>query len=200
VRRGRTRLLGRRLRILEGHIVVDGQDLVVVASHWTSRLRRGSAAGREKYGDQIYGRFKAMYLANPRVDFLVCGDFNDDPDDPSVTEHLHAVGDREAVLRSGDGDPLLFNLFAVRDPAKWLGTLYDRGRWFQFDQIAVSPGLLDDSGWTCDPSSAAVINTLVRPGDPKGRPWRFGSPHDKHERGYSDHFPVTVRLRVNGQQ
>jgi endonuclease/exonuclease/phosphatase family metal-dependent hydrolase len=196
VRRGRTRLLGRRLRILEGHIVVDGKELVVVASHWTSRVRRRSEPGREKYGDQIYGRFKAMYLSNPRVDFLVCGDFNDDPEDRSVTQHLHAVGDREAVLNSGGADPLLLNVFADKDPAAGFGTHYDRGRWFLFDQVAVSPGLLDDFGWTCDPASATVINTLTRPRDRKGRPWRFGSPHDKHKRGFSDHFPITIRLRV----
>jgi endonuclease/exonuclease/phosphatase family metal-dependent hydrolase len=197
VRAGRTRALGRRLRILETHIVVDHRDLVVVASHWTSRVRRGSEAGRAKYGDQIYGRFKAMYLANPQVDFLVCGDFNDNPDDPSVTQHLRAVGDREAVLNSGGQDPLLLNLFAAQSPPKWPGTHYDRGRWFHFDQIAVSPGLLDDIAWTCDTQSAAVVDTLSRPTDRKHRPWRFGSPHDKHQRGYSDHFPVTVRLRVN---
>jgi hypothetical protein len=38
----------------------------------------------------------------------------------------------------------------------------------------------------------------VRPGDKKHRPWRFGNEHEKHLRGYSDHFPVTVRLTVQG--
>src|SRR6266436_7074551 len=34
----RTKLLGRRLRILEGHLTVNGHELVVIASHWTSRI------------------------------------------------------------------------------------------------------------------------------------------------------------------
>jgi len=196
VQRNRTRLRGKRLRILEGHILVDGHELVVIASHWTSRVRGRTEGQRAKYGDQIYGAFKGMFLRNPKVDFLVCGDFNDNPDDPSVTDHLRAVGDRQAVLKS-QPEPLLLNLMAGKDTTRGWGTEYNRGRWSIFDQIAVSPGLLDDSGWSCDPDSVQVINALVRPHDRKGRPWRFGTPRDQHERGYSDHFPVTVRLQVH---
>src|SRR5262245_11714641 len=52
-------------------------------------------------------------------------------------------------------------------------------------------------GWSGDPDSVRTVNTLVRPGDRYGRPWRFGGPHEKGPRGYSDHFPITVRLSVN---
>jgi hypothetical protein len=52
-------------------------------------------------------------------------------------------------------------------------------------------------GWCCDVDSVTTVNRLVRPRDPKRRPWRFGGPHDKFDGGYSDHFPVTVRLRVH---
>jgi endonuclease/exonuclease/phosphatase family metal-dependent hydrolase len=195
VRKDRTRLHGNRQRILEGHIVVDGKELIVIASHWTSRLRKDTEKQRGHYGDVIYGTFKGMYKRNPKVDLLVCGDFNDTPDDESVTRHLRATGDREAVLNSGD-DPLLFNLFAGKDPKKF-GTDYDRGRWSIFDQIVVSPGMLDDKNWSCDPDSVTTVNTLVRPRDRQRRPWRFGNKSYRGERGYSDHFPVTVRLRLN---
>jgi endonuclease/exonuclease/phosphatase family metal-dependent hydrolase len=191
----KTQLHGNRQRILEGHIKVDGKELIIVASHWTSRLRQGSDKHRDNYGDKIYGLFRALYKRNPAVDLLVCGDFNDNPDDDSVTRHLHALGDRDAVLAAGD-EPLLLNLFAGKDRKEY-GTHYDRGRWSIFDQIAISPGLLDDRGWTCDINSVTTVNSLVRPRDRLKRPWRFGSKRDKGERGYSDHFPVTVRLRVN---
>ena len=49
----RTRLHGRRQRILEGHLVVDGKDLVVFETHWTSRLRETSEHGREDYADKV---------------------------------------------------------------------------------------------------------------------------------------------------
>jgi hypothetical protein len=52
-------------------------------------------------------------------------------------------------------------------------------------------------GWSCDPDTAKIVNNLTA--DKKGHPKRFGSQHDKidlEERGYSDHFPVSVRLHV----
>ncbi|HJT79375.1 MAG TPA: endonuclease/exonuclease/phosphatase family protein [Gemmataceae bacterium] len=199
---GRTRLLGRRQRILEGHLVVNGQELVVVASHWTSRVsskedREGS--GRDKYAEVIYGRFKAMYLRDPRVAFLVCGDFNDTPHDQSVREALHAGGSREEVRRAAArGEPVLFDLFTDLDPAQY-GTHSYRGKWFIFDQIVVSPGLLGDRGWVCLTDTVHTVRD--RTADRKGRPRDFGSPSDRlplSERGYSDHFPVTVRLALHG--
>lgn len=195
--RDRTQLLGKRLRILETHLKAGDADLVVVVSHWTSRITDEKGEARDKYADQIYGQFKAMYQTNPQVDFVVCGDFNDAPADASVSKHLHAGGDRDAV-RGYRGDwPLLYNLFADKDPKKF-GTLYYR-QWQIFDQIIVSPGMLDDRGWSCDPGSARTISTPSRPKDTLGRPWSFGGPKDKGARGYSDHFPVTVRLEVQGQ-
>jgi endonuclease/exonuclease/phosphatase family metal-dependent hydrolase len=196
----RTHLLGRRLRILEGRVKASGKPLVIIASHWSSRVGGQSKTepGRDKYGDMIYGRFKEMYLANPKIDLLVCGDFNDNPDDPSVVDHLHATSDKSAVL-TGGRDPKLFDLFtelykkgeaslyygSKRNPKKYL-----------FDQVCVSPGMLDNEGWSVDVSSATVVKQMA---DDTGRPIRFGTERDKRplsERGASDHFPVTVRLTV----
>jgi endonuclease/exonuclease/phosphatase family metal-dependent hydrolase len=193
---GKTRLLGRRQRILEGHVEVNGHELVVIASHWSSRISAKEGEGRDHYADAIYGRYKAMWKANPAVDFLVCGDFNDTPEDEAVVKHLHAGGDRRAVLQATD-EPLLLNLFAGKDPERF-GTHYYQRKWYIFDQIVVSPGLLDDKGWTCETETVRTINTLHQATDKQRRPWRFGPESNKAPRGYSDHFPVTVRLRVRG--
>jgi endonuclease/exonuclease/phosphatase family metal-dependent hydrolase len=194
VLRDKTRLHGRHLRILEGHVTVNGHDLVVLATHWTSRLTDKEGEHRGKYGDEIYGIFRGMYKSNPNVDLLVCGDFNDPPEAPSVTEHLHATGDQAAVLADGNR-PLLLDLFADKDPLRY-GTHNFRNKWFIFDHIVISPGLLDRQGWTCEVSTVKTMNSLVRPNDNHKHPWRFGNEHDKFIRGYSDHFPVTVRLEV----
>jgi endonuclease/exonuclease/phosphatase family metal-dependent hydrolase len=190
----KTKVLGRRQRILEGHVEVNGHDLVVIASHWSSRISAKEGEGRDHYANAIYGRYKALWKANPDVDFLVCGDFNDTPEDEAVAKHLHAVGDRQAVLRTTD-EPLLLNLFAGKDPEQF-GTHYYQRKWYIFDQIVVSPGLLDDKGWTCETETVRTVNTLHQPNDRQRRPWRFGPESNKAPRGYSDHFPVTVRLRV----
>jgi hypothetical protein len=91
------------------------------------------------------------------------------------------------------------NLFAGKDAQAGFGTHFYGGRWEIFDQIAISPGLLDGQGWSCDPQSVRTVNTLFQPGDKKRRPWRFGTERDRHPRGASDHFPVTVRLSVPGK-
>jgi endonuclease/exonuclease/phosphatase family metal-dependent hydrolase len=197
VKKERTRLHGSGLRILEGHIEVNGHDLVVIASHWTSRVSDERGDRRGKYGDQIYGIFKGMWKSNPKVDLLVCGDFNDTPDSAAVRKHLRATGDLQAVLQP-QADPSLYNLFADKEAGAGFGTHYYAGNWYIFDEIVVSPGLLDEEGWTCERESVRTVNSLMRPGDKHRRPWRFGNERDSGQRGYSDHFPVTVRLRVQG--
>jgi endonuclease/exonuclease/phosphatase family metal-dependent hydrolase len=187
----RTQLHGRRQRILEGHVRANGHDLVVLATHWTSRVSDSEGEDRDRYGDVCYGVFKAMYRGNPKVDFLVCGDFNDPPDDNSVTKHLHAVG--MAEFRRGGPEPLLLDLFADKVGGH-IGTHNFHGNWLCFDQICVSPGMLDGEGWSCDPSSAGIVHDLTA--DERGRPHRFGNERDRSVRGWSDHFPVTVKLRV----
>jgi endonuclease/exonuclease/phosphatase family metal-dependent hydrolase len=198
VERERTRLLNKRLRILEGHVTVNGHPLVIIASHWTSQLDKGSEHGREHYAETIYGRVRAMYTANPKVDVLICGDFNESPEDPAVIEKLHAAGKVEEVQRPGDGLRLL-NLMAGKDPNRF-GTHYFR-RWLVYDQIVVTPGMLDDEGWSVVPDSVKRVNQeLYNPKDKLRRPWKFGSPGAHAARGYSDHFPVTVELKVAAPQ
>jgi hypothetical protein len=191
----RTHLLGRRLRILEGQIVVNDHPLVVVASHWSSRLSDKDGRSRGTYGDVIYGRFRAMAKSNPAVDFLVCGDFNDPPEEESVVSHLRAIGDLQKVKRGGP-EPYLYNLMTPL-AEQGQGTHYYR-HWWLFDHICVSPGLLDDRGWSVVPGSAAIVKEMTTKG---GMPDRFGGPSDKRpysRRGAADHFPVTCRLRVAG--
>jgi endonuclease/exonuclease/phosphatase family metal-dependent hydrolase len=196
VLRDRVKLHGRGQRILEVHVNVRDQDLVLMVSHWTSRISDRDGTKRGRYGDEIYGTFRGMYHSNPKVDFLACGDFNDTPADASVTDRLHATDDKEAVL-NGVEEPRLFNLFAAKAAEGW-GTHYERGTWYWFDQIAVSRGLLDEEGWSCDPRTARAVPTPARPGDRRSPhpPWKFGGPYNKAARGYSDHFPVSVELTL----
>ncbi|HEY1379720.1 MAG TPA: endonuclease/exonuclease/phosphatase family protein [Gemmataceae bacterium] len=193
-----TRLVGPQLRILEGHIDVNGADLTVLATHWTSHVSDDQGGRRDRYADLIYRAYRDKAARDPNVDVLICGDFNDPPDSPGVTDHLHATGDRDAVLRSRPD--LLLDLMAGKDPNRF-GTHYYHSKLLIYDQIVVAPGMLDAAGWSCDPDSVMAVNTLTRPGSRVRAPWRFGNEKDStFERGYSDHFPVTVRLKVQGGQ
>lgn len=189
----RTRTHGNRQRILEGRVVVNRHELIIFASHWTSRVKETGDKGRHDYANKLYGAGNAIFLSNPAADFLIAGDFNDDPNDETVVQNLRATGNMQAVRDSRDALKL-FNLMAGKDP-KTFGTHFYR-TWHIFDQIVVAPGLLDNKGWSCNVDSVHVVNDLHRANDPQKRPWRFGGTKEKGERGYSDHFPVTVRLRV----
>jgi len=203
----RVRLLGSRLRILEVPIKVNNKELIVFATHWTSKLTDKDGHGRSKYADQVHGEYVAMARRNPDIDVLVCGDFNATPDEDCVVNHMKTQPTREDTIiasrkiqaSSGNQQWLnypLMNLFADYKQKK-AGTIYYHGKLDLYDQILVSPGMLDDKGWTCLTETAAVFNQSP-PADSKGRPWRFGSPKDhKGQRGYSDHFPVTVRLKIS---
>ena len=68
-----------------------------------------------------------------------------------------------------------------------------------YDHICVSPGLLDAAGWTCDVTSIQTVTEgMIKSGAKRRQPWRFGNEKDTIARGYSDHFPVVVKLKVAG--
>lgn len=198
----RTRKLGKAKngRVIEGHLHHNGHELVVIVSHWTSRVtdKEGDGGRRADYAEDCYGRVKAILHENPDADVIVCGDFNDEFKDPSIRNELHASDSPDEVRKSGD-EPRLLDLFARwgpdRDPP---GTIHGKGKWSVFDHICVTRGLLDDQGWSCDPKAARVFAPEELRHKYRGgfEPARFGPPNHKGPRGYSDHFPVVVELTV----
>jgi endonuclease/exonuclease/phosphatase family metal-dependent hydrolase len=196
-----TKMHGGNLRILETHVFANGHELCIIASHWTSQLKQDSGGtgndGRSKYARTIYDVYEKLAAQNPATDVLVCGDFNDNPDSPQVVEGLHATGDRKKVTKTAKG-PAFLDLFANKDPQKFGTIWFDRPQ--IYDQICVSAGMLDGDGWACDPDSAKTYTDgLIRPGGTRRQPWRFGDPARNlrdADRGYSDHFPVLVTLKV----
>jgi endonuclease/exonuclease/phosphatase family metal-dependent hydrolase len=184
-------------RILEVRCEAGGKELIVLASHWTShKTDEGSAGKRDRYASIIYGVSERIFRTNPKADILVCGDFNDGPDAEPVVSELHAGGDSGKVAASRHELQFL-NLMAGKDPQRY-GTHYYK-KPVIYDQVCISPGLLDNEGWSCDPESIHTeTEGLIRPGATRRQPWRFGNRRDSVNRGYSDHFPVTVKLKVEG--
>jgi predicted extracellular nuclease len=196
------KLLKKPLRILETHLYVNQKDLCIIASHWTSQLKQRDGSdgddGRANYANTIWDRVAEIVAKTPDADFLLCGDYNDTPDAEPIFKNLGAIGDVTKVKPAAK-DPFLLNLMHGKDPAKY-GTLYYNGKPLIYDHIVVSPGMLDGSGWSADPKSVATYTDgLMRKGATRREPWRFGDP-DKDikdaDRGYADHFPVVVKIRV----
>ena len=108
--RGAREFAGRR--ILEAHLEADGAPLVVLASHWTSRLRGDTIEKRAGYARRpLRSVPRAPPATIPSIDVILSGDFNDEPDDPSLRDDLHAVAD-PALVREDEPEPNLLDLAA----------------------------------------------------------------------------------------
>lgn len=189
----RTRKLGSGglRRILEGHIISGEYELTVIVAHWTSRVSDAQGVNRMKYAESCYGRYRAILHENPNAAVIICGDFNDDIQDASLKTGLRIVTDRESALAAREPRPL--NLMAGFDRRKE-GTIYYRG-WSVFDHIHISRGMLDGPGWRAVPESIAIFATDAMREGKNGEPKRFQRKFPL-TRGYSDHFPVTVQLKI----
>ena len=201
----RTKKFGPRAiqRTLEVHFDVAGHELIAIASHWTSRLKEGNDRNRYRYAEAIYGETRAILTSNPDADVLVCGDFNDEFRDASMQDGLQVTADAKICIEAQT--PRLLSLMAkfdgTGDPK---GSIYGAGHWSVFDHICVSRGLLDGRGWTADISTTRIFGERFLTREVKGRdgvrhePVKFRDDRLKGEYGYSDHFPVMVKLRVEG--
>jgi len=185
-------------RILEVHLEAEGVPLVVLASHWTSRIRgeEASAGKRIAYAEILYARYLALRRRHPGIDVILAGDFNDEPSDPSVREFLHATSSASLVY-PGDPDAPTKMLDLVTIPRlRGQGTYYMSGRREFLDHILAPPELLDNVGWAVRPETIAVADFPALRKTPSGPPWKFGSAKQVGARGFSDHFALSVRLRL----
>ncbi len=179
-----------------------GQPLTLVVCHWKSRWggREATAPTRQKLATVTRGIVDGVLTRRPESAVMVVGDFNDDFEDPSVTEHLLSVPDKERVLADGDAR-CLYNLHAGL-PAASNGTFYYRGgrTWNSFDTMSVSRGLLTgESSFTVMEDEYAIIAEPFMV-TTNGTPKAFRKVYDRktkrrpYQEGYSDHFPVRAVL------
>lgn len=167
-----------------------GERINVIVNHWPSR--RGGPVKSE------YRRVHAAKLtksiadsikkADPNAKIIIMGDFNDDPFNESIKKVLGATKDIKELKSANYYNPLANKL------TKTEGSLCYRDEWFLFDQIMLTPNLVN--GKKLQFSSATLFNDesiQVQGGKYDGHPLRThaGSIYLK---GYSDHFPVFIKL------
>lgn len=172
---------------------ITGADTIhIFVNHWPSR-RGGEAATvwkRAKAAEVCRKVIDRLVKDNPTVRYIVMGDLNDDPPDPSITKTLGAVGSKQAVQPGGMYNP--WSAFYK----KGIGTLGHNDSWSLFDQIILSYGFIQPAakGWQF--YKAEVFNRSFLKstfGKYKGYPHRsFSGSTWVH--GYSDHFPTLVYL------
>lgn len=212
-----------------------GEELVVIAGHWPSRSRgryesepvRIAVAEHTaflvedhvKVQPEEYERLRAasdIQTVRDRWErrVLVVGDFNDEPGDRSVVEHLQASNDLDRVIgptNDIDGfedetadyraqDVFVFNASWKFAGGRMTGTFFLDGttqggkatnRYQVLDQMVASRGLVSGAGVALDLNSVDIFRDPIV-ATSSFRPRRY----DKSTRkGTSDHLPVTAVLR-----
>lgn len=188
--------------ILEVWLDVDGHDLAVFANHWKSRA---SDAEIEKVRVQNAGVLRArldeLRAENPRVDFILGGDFNSDynqsyrysyMEKTGVNDVLRSTGN-EAVVAAGHPEKI-YNLWH-EVPVDQRGSDTFRGFWGTLMQIMISPGLYDYNGVQYVDNSFEVGRFPGKNVYPNSlTPIRWNSFGDGM--GYSDHLPISMQFKV----
>jgi endonuclease/exonuclease/phosphatase family metal-dependent hydrolase len=173
--------------IVEAKLHRDGSDLFVFVNHWPSR--RNPESQRLKAAEVLRKRIDAILAADPKADIVMVGDFNDEPDNISLRDHLRATPSKDKLV-----DGALFNSTASLAADK-KGTFFYENEWELIDHIIVSPGLLDEVGFQLkDGSTERIVRPelMYQPPYPKAlaRPSTSYSKNSFHKNGYSDHIAL----------
>ncbi|GAA0445937.1 endonuclease [Actinoplanes capillaceus] len=174
-----------------------GQILVVFGNHWPSRSggQFESAGYRHIAGETLaYFHSRALEVLGPGTPALAMGDFNDEPFDVSMVKHALSTRQRRRVIEADT--PRLWNLMwpetGVPD-----GSFYFENEPNQLDQFLVNVNMAGDADpLRVDPASVEVLRfpgTVDTGIYPKPRPFG-GMGHDVDVTGFSDHFPIGMRV------
>lgn len=171
--------------------MLDGEKIHLIVNHWPSRSggEARSRPKRMKAAELNKHIMDSLFSEDPYAKIISMGDFNDDPNSPSVKEVLKAKEDRDELRIKELYNPMeaMFK--------KGMGTLAYRDGWNLFDQIIISTELTkkDYSSYRFYKAGIFNKNYLTTPrGQYKGYPFR--SFVNGYTGGYSDHFPVFVYL------
>src|SRR3954468_20990683 len=124
--------------IVEAKLKRNGNDLYVFMDHWPSRFHAESY--RNKAADVLRKRVDALLSADPKTDIIMVGDFNDEPDDAAIKDHLRAAKTDDHL----PPDSLLDTTAPIKAEGK--GTIVYKKDWELLDHVIISPGLLGNTG------------------------------------------------------
>jgi hypothetical protein len=170
-----------------------GEHVAVVVCHLPSRF--SGSYYREVGAAQARAVKDSLLREDENCKVFVMGDMNDDPTNKSMREGLRG---KEDIDKVGEGD--LFNPWYNIFTKQGTGTLMYRGSWNLFDQILLTPNLLNAKGskdyrtlkyWKSEIQRMPYL--FQTEGKYKGSIKRTTAGGVWLD-GYSDHLPVCVYL------
>ena len=170
-----------------------GEPVAVVVCHLPSRF--SDSFYREQGARQIRAIKDSLLREDSACKVLVMGDMNDDPINKSICEALGGKGQIDEV-----GNDEMYNPWYNILVKEGVGTLFYQGAWNLFDQILLSPNLLNRHG-TKDFATLKYWKQQIfkrdylfqTEGKYKGSPKRTTAGGVWLD-GFSDHLPVAVYL------
>ncbi len=221
---------------VEFEVKATGETLVVIAAHWPSRtqgkyrteplrcavaehiaylVERHVKVEPEEYETMRSQNDLASVRKKWETKVLVVGDFNDEPGDRSVVDHLRASHDLDRVIgptNDIDGfqpetadyrsqEVFLYNTCWGLLSAHQTGTYFIDGlrsgekfpnRYQVLDQLIASRGLLNDNGLSLDLESVEIFQDELVATKTTHRPRGFNK---NSKKGTSDHLPLNAVLR-----
>ena len=182
-------------RATRGFLTVSGtlagEHVTVIVCHLPSR--GAGSYYRELGGKQIKVLKDSLLRQDPKVKVLVMGDMNDDPTNKSMYECLSA---KPEISEVGPDD--MYNPWYNILVKEGTGTLQYQGKWNLFDQIIMTPNLLNKNGEKDYSELKFWKNQIFRrdylfqeAGKYKGNTKRTTAGGVWLD-GYSDHLPVVA--------
>lgn len=166
-------------------VFYDSSEVHIFVNHWSSRRggQEKSEHKRIKAAKTLKAKVDSLLGLNSDANIIIMGDFNDYPDNISISQHLDA--------RSSEVQSTLKNLL-LSQHEEGKGTHNYKGEWGALDQIIVSEGLLDESGLNVKRGEAKILydeRFLYTQKDGSKTPNRtFGG--NSYFGGYSDHLAI----------
>jgi len=182
-------------RATRGFLTVNGllagESVTVIVCHWPSR--GAGSYYRELAAKQVKAVKDSLVKADPKMKVIIMGDMNDDP----VNKSMHEVlGAKAEVSEVGPGD--MYNPWYNILVKQMTGTLRYNGAWNLFDQIVMTPNLINKDGSKDYTTLKYWKNQIFRrdylfqtSGKYKGNPKRTTAGGVWLD-GYSDHLPVVA--------
>lgn len=169
-----------------------GEEVHFQVNHWPSRSggEKRSRPKRNAAGKLARHISDSLLAINPNAKIMIMGDLNDDPTNQSVAKYLKAT-DNKSKLKDG----YFYNPFLTLYK-EGIGSLAYRDSWNLFDQIILTPALVNDERdeWSFFKANVFKKNYMInQEGKYKGYPTR-SFVGNRFQGGYSDHLPVYIYL------
>ena len=176
---------------------ISGNDIHIFVNHWPSNYGGKSKAipKRAKTAEILKNKVEEILNNDPQEEIIVMGDLNEDPTDVNVLGILKSTLVHKAAKYPSYN---FFNLMAHHLGKEKTGTYVYSGNDLLYDQILVSPGLLDSTGLTVE-TPFAHIHDKPKYRQQEGKyahyPFRFWAGNSLLG-GYSDHLAVYIKIIV----